>query len=105
MLAEQTPAAFVAFDIVALDNRALLELPFRERRALLAQSVRSGGQVHLTPITTDRDVATEWFRRVEGAGLDGLLAMDPESTYQPDKRIKSQKSRVGTKWVEKCRTP
>src|SRR3546814_1593763 len=87
MLAEQTPAAFVAFDIVALDDRALLELPFRERRALLEQSVRSGGQVHLTPITTDRDVAADWFRRVEGAGLDGLIAKDPESTYQPDKRI------------------
>jgi ATP-dependent DNA ligase len=87
MLAEQTPAAFVAFDIVALDDRALLDVPFRERRGLLEQALVPGAQVHLTPITADRDIAAEWFRRVEGAGLDGLIAKDPSSTYQPDKRV------------------
>tara|TARA_R100000306_G_scaffold62140_1_gene67277 strand:+ start:332 stop:1426 length:1095 start_codon:yes stop_codon:yes gene_type:complete len=87
MLAEQTPAAFVAFDVIALDDRALLEVPFAERRALLEQAITPGAQVHLTPTTTDRDVAADWFRRVEGAGLDGLIAKDPASTYQPDKRI------------------
>lgn len=87
MLAEQTPAAFVAFDVVALDDRSLLEVPFAERRALLEQAITPGAQVHLTPTTTDRDVAADWFRCVEGAGLDGLIAKDPASTYQPDKRI------------------
>ncbi len=87
MLAARTPAAFVAFDLVALGNRALLDEPFAERRRLLADAIVPGPQVHLTPITDDPAVAQEWFRRVEGAGLDGLIAKDPTSVYQPDKRV------------------
>lgn len=87
MLAEQTPASFVAFDLVALDDRALLDVPFAERRALLESSIRPGEQVHVTPITADRAVAEEWFRSVEGAGLDGLIAKDPSGVYEPDKRV------------------
>ncbi len=87
MLAEQTPAAFVAFDLVALGDRTLLDEPFAERRRLLEDAIVPGSQVHLTPITDDAEVAAEWFRRVEGAGLDGLIAKDPASVYQPDKRV------------------
>lgn len=86
MLAEKTPAAFVAFDLVALDDRSLLDVPFAERRRLLESAVVPGGAVHVTPVTADRDLAARWFRQVEGAGLDGLIAKDPSGRYEPDKR-------------------
>ena len=87
MLAEKTPAAFVAFDVLAVGDRAVIDLPFAERRALLEESVTTGPQVHLTPITDERTVAEQWFRTVEGAGLDGLIAKDPAGVYEPDKRV------------------
>jgi ATP-dependent DNA ligase len=87
MLADKTPATFVAFDLVALDDRSLMDAPFAERRALLEESVRPGSQVHVTPITSDHDQAAQWFRSVEGAGLDGLIAKDPTGIYEPDKRV------------------
>jgi ATP-dependent DNA ligase len=87
MLAAQTPAAFVAFDLLALGDRAVLDLPFAERRTLLEDALTPGAQVHLTPITADREVAEDWFRTVEGAGLDGLIAKDPAGVYEPDKRV------------------
>lgn len=87
LLAEQTPADFVAFDLLALGDRSLLEVPFRERRELLERSLRAGGRVHLTPMTSDRDLAARWFREVEGAGLDGLIAKQPDEVYRPDKRV------------------
>jgi ATP-dependent DNA ligase len=87
MLAGQTPADFVAFDLVAVDDRSLLAAPFAERRRLLEDALAPGPQVHLTPITADRAVAQEWFRSVEGAGLDGLVAKDPAGVYEPDKRV------------------
>ena len=87
MLAGKTPAAFVAFDVLALGDESLLQGPFAERRARLEAAVEPGPQVHLTPITDDRAVAEEWFRTVEGAGLDGLIAKDPAGVYEPDKRV------------------
>lgn len=87
MLAEKTPAAFVAFDLIALGDDSLLDVPFAERRALLEQHLVEGNQVHLTPITADVEVAEAWFRSVEGAGLDGLIAKDPQGRYEPDKRV------------------
>ncbi|MDE0802055.1 MAG: ATP-dependent DNA ligase [Acidimicrobiales bacterium] len=87
MLADTTPATFVAFDLVALGDRSLLDASFDERRALLEDAVTPGPRVHVTPITSDHDVAAEWFRSVEGAGLDGLIAKDPAGTYEPDKRV------------------
>ena len=87
MLAAQTPATFVAFDLVALDDRSLLETPFAERRALLERSIDPHPQVHVTPITDDHGQAEQWFRSVEGAGLDGLIAKDPAGVYEPDKRV------------------
>lgn len=87
LLAGATPATFVAFDLVALGDDALLEVPFAERRRLLEGAVESNSHVRLTPVTADRAVAADWFARVEGAGLDGLIAKDPSGTYQPDKRV------------------
>ena len=88
LLAEQTPAHFVAFDLLALDDADLCGQPFAERRAALEQAlVQARSPVHLTPATTDRDLAGRWFRQFEGAGLDGLIAKPLDGTYQPDKRV------------------
>ncbi len=87
LLASQTPAHFVAFDLLALEDDDLCERPFAERRRLLEQVLaKAAAPVHLTPATTDRGQAEEWFRQFEGAGLDGLIAKSLDGTYQPDKR-------------------
>jgi ATP-dependent DNA ligase len=88
MLAKQTPASFVAFDLLALGDEDLTGRPFRERRALLEEALAAAAPpVHVTPITDDHDLATAWFDRFEGAGLDGLVAKRPDGTYQPDRRV------------------
>lgn len=86
-LSVETPASFVAFDLVALGHDALLDRPLGDRRALL-EEVLAGRRppVHLTPGTFDRSIATDWFSRFEGAGLDGVMAKAAEGTYQPNKR-------------------
>jgi ATP-dependent DNA ligase len=87
-LAAETPAAFVAFDLVALDARDLRACPQAERRRELERALaRAGGGVHLTPCTRDRALAEEWFHRFEGAGLDGVVAKHESTTYQPGKRV------------------
>jgi ATP-dependent DNA ligase len=87
-LAGETPASFVAFDLLALGDRSLLDTPFGERRALLEEALAAAEPpVHLTPGTTDRDVASDWFVRFEGAGLDGVLAKPTGGPYLPDKRV------------------
>jgi ATP-dependent DNA ligase len=87
-LAEETPARFVAFDLLALDDRSLLTEPFHARRAEL-ESALAGVEapVHLTPSTTDREVAHDWFVRFEGAGLDGVIAKPAAGEYVQDKRV------------------
>jgi ATP-dependent DNA ligase len=86
-LAVETPSSFVAFDLLALDERDLRPLPQAERRALLERSLaRASGRVHLTPCNRDRAIAREWFHRFEGAGLDGVVAKHESTTYQPGKR-------------------
>jgi ATP-dependent DNA ligase len=88
LLAEQTPAHFVAFDLLALGDADLCEQPFGQRRAALEQALaQARSPVHLTPATTDRDLAGQWFEQFEGAGLDGLIAKPLDGTYQPDKRV------------------
>lgn len=87
LLAVETPASFVAFDLLALDDRPLLDVPLRERRtALEAALTDPAPRIHLTPGTWDRDLAADWFSRFEGAGLDGVMAKPADSTYQPNKR-------------------
>lgn len=87
MLAEETPAGFVAFDLLAEGDRDLRETPFRERRARLEKALqRAQAPVFLTPATTDRDTAGEWFERFEGAGLDGVIAKPLDGLYEEGKR-------------------
>jgi ATP-dependent DNA ligase len=88
LLAAQTPAHFVAFDLLALGSDDYTERPFAQRRAAL-ETVLSDVRppIHLTPTTTDREVAGQWFTQFEGAGLDGLIAKSPECLYEPDKRV------------------
>jgi ATP-dependent DNA ligase len=87
MLAEESPASFVAWDMLALDDRDLRETPQGERRALLERALAGvAAPVHLTPATTDRALAQDWFHRFEGAGLDGVIAKRLSDRYQPGKR-------------------
>jgi len=86
-LAQATPAAFVAFDLIAIGGRDLRDAPMAERRILLEQAFADiGPPIYLTPMTRDRAVATEWLSRFEGAGLDGVIAKPEHGTYEPGKR-------------------
>ena len=87
MLAEETPASFVAWDLLSVGADDLLAMPFEQRRERLEEvlaSVRS--PLHLTPATRDRAVAADWFDRFEGAGLDGVIAKRAGGGYEPGKR-------------------
>jgi ATP-dependent DNA ligase len=86
-LAEETPASYVAWDLLALDDKDLRSVPQSERRSLLEKSLENAQPpIHVTPATTDRAVAADWFTRFEGAGLDGVMAKPPDAPYQPNKR-------------------
>ena len=87
MLARETPASFVVFDLLAVDGRDVREKPQRERRSLLERTF-AGVQrpIHLTAVTEDRALAAEWLERFEGAGLDGVVAKPMDLAYQPGKR-------------------
>ena len=88
MLAEQTPASFIAFDLLALGDDDYTGRPFSERRAALVEALADAGpSIHVTPATTDLATAQRWFEEFEGAGLDGLIAKPLTITYQPDKRV------------------
>ncbi len=87
LLARATPASFVAFDLLALDGHDLRARPFVERRSELSAALAGAGPpVHLTPATTDREVAADWFARFEGAGLDGVVAKPSGLAYLSDQR-------------------
>jgi ATP-dependent DNA ligase len=97
LLAERTPAHFVAFDLLALGGRDLTAEPFAERRRVLEEAlsgVRS--PIHLTPATRDPELAERWFGEFEGAGLDGVVAKPLDVTYQPDRRVMSKVKHVRT---------
>ncbi len=86
-LARETPAAFVAFDLLASEGRDLRNEPQRERRRLLERLLRKvAPPIYLTPMTHDRAVAAEWLARFEGAGLDGVVAKPADGRYEPGKR-------------------
>jgi ATP-dependent DNA ligase len=79
-LARETPAAFVAFDLLAEDRKSLLKLPYTERRERLEQVVAA--PVELTPVTDDRGAAAEWLRgRSEGA-----IGKEADAPYLPGER-------------------
>ena len=88
LLAGQTPASFIAFDLLALDDRDLTGEPFEVRRAALVEALAGCGPVfHATPATTDIETAQRWFDDFEGAGLDGVVAKPLSLPYSPDKRV------------------
>lgn len=87
-LAARTPALFVAFDLLALDDENLLDRPLRDRFRRLAEILDGGGPRTLrTPATDDEGVARYWFDALEGAGLDGIVAKSFDLRYQPGKRV------------------
>jgi ATP-dependent DNA ligase len=87
MLAEESPASFVGWDLLALGDKDLRATPQAERRALLETAFAGvTAPIHLTPATTDRALAQDWFHRFEGAGLDGVIAKRLSEPYQPGKR-------------------
>ena len=87
-LAAEMPASVVFFDVLCEGDRDLRVAPFSERRAVL-ESLLAGVSppLHLTPATRDRAVADDWFRRFEGAGLDGVMAKLDSGLYEPNKRV------------------
>jgi ATP-dependent DNA ligase len=88
LLGEQTPASFVAFDMLALGDEDLRDRPFADRRAALEDALAAARPpVHLTPATRDRDVANVWFDQFEGAGLDGVVAKSADLPYRENERV------------------
>ncbi len=88
LLASQTPASFVAFDLLALGDVDYTGQPFETRRAVLEEALADAAPpVYVTPATRDRGTALRWFSQFEGAGLDGVVAKPLAGTYQPDKRV------------------
>ncbi|MDX2382229.1 MAG: ATP-dependent DNA ligase [Acidimicrobiia bacterium] len=85
-LAGETPAQFVAFDVLADDRVPWTGRPMRERRDHLEAILEPNSSVHLTPASLDRRVAETWFHQFEGAGLDGIVAKPVEGIYEPGKR-------------------
>jgi ATP-dependent DNA ligase len=87
LLSEQTPASYVAFDLLALGDTSYVDRPFRERRQALEEALGGlTGPCFLTRTTTEPDEAERWFAQFEGAGLDGVMAKPLDSRYQPNVR-------------------
>lgn len=86
MLAERTPARFVAFDLLGVDDRDLRSTGFADRRRALDEIGPLSERVGTTPVTGDPERAREWFRVFEGAGLDGIIAKPDDLPYLPGKR-------------------
>jgi len=88
LLAAQTPSSIVFFDLLCLGDRDLRPEPFSKRRQQLESALSPATPpVHVTPATRSRSVAADWFRRFEGAGLDGVMAKDETGVYEHDKRV------------------
>jgi ATP-dependent DNA ligase len=88
MLAQETPASLIAFDLLALGDESYLERPFVERRAALEETLGAcRGPVYVTPLTDSYRTAERWFRTFEGAGLDGVVAKPRDQLYAQDQRV------------------
>ncbi len=88
LLSQETPASVVFFDLLCEDDRDLRTEPFESRRKALESLLSSSAPpIHLTPATSQSSVASDWFRRFEGAGLDGVVAKPVHGTYESDKRV------------------
>ena len=104
-LAGETPAEFVAFDVLMVDGRDVTAEDFEKRRALLEtlfERIPGGHGLHLTRTTRDAGTARQWFETFEGAGLDGVVAKPLADTYHPDKRamlkIKHKRTAEAVVW-------
>jgi ATP-dependent DNA ligase len=87
MLAAESPASFVGWDLLALGDEDLRGVAQAERRTRLEAAFATvAAPIHLTPATLDRALAADWFDRFEGAGLDGVVAKRLDAVYQPGKR-------------------
>jgi len=107
-LRRETPASYVAFDVLALGARDLCEAPLRERRAQLEAFLpEPRPPLHVTPVTDDPQVATAWLDRFQGAGIDGVVAKHVALRYVPGRRemIKVKRERTaecvvaGFRWL------
>jgi ATP-dependent DNA ligase len=88
LLAERTPAVFIAYDLLALGDESFMEKPYEQRRERLASALAHvRPPVHRTPITADPETAARWFEVLEGAGLDGVIAKPAGIPYAPGKRL------------------
>jgi ATP-dependent DNA ligase len=88
LLAREVPASMVFWDLLCEDTRDWRAVPFRDRRIELERLLaKARAPIHVTPSTTDRAVALDWFARFEGAGLDGVIAKSPSGAYEPNKRV------------------
>jgi ATP-dependent DNA ligase len=97
LLAEETPASFVAFDLLAVGDEDLTGQSQQVRRTRLEEALAGAKPpIHLTQVTTDPAVAREWFEAFEGAGLDGVVAKPLGATYQQDKRVMKKIKHVRT---------
>src|SRR5262245_1174349 len=110
LLAAESPASFVAWDLLALGDEDLRETPLSRRRERLEEALAGAAPpVHLSPATRDRALAEDWFRRFEGAGLDGVMAKRLDEPYRPGERtmIKVKHARTadcvvaGFRWHKK----
>lgn len=88
LLSQQIPSSIVFFDLLSEGDRDLRTLPFQERRRILESLLAAvEPPIHITPASSDIAVAADWFRRFEGAGLDGVMAKQMSGTYESDKRV------------------
>src|SRR5438477_5063234 len=88
LLSQEIPASIVFFDLLCEGDRDLRSEPFERRRQELESLLSSAAPpIHLTPATRESSVASDWFRRFEGAGLDGVMAKPASGVYEPDKRV------------------
>src|SRR5256885_9040079 len=97
MLAAEHPASFVAWDVLALGDEDLRARPQAERRTRLEAALAAvQPPIHVTPATRDSKIAADWFKRFEGAGLDGVIAKSEALAYTPGKRVMMKIKHVRT---------
>ncbi len=97
LLAKQTPAHLVTFDLLALGDRSLVAEPFADRRRALEDALADArSPMHVTPATTDREIALRWFDEFEGAGLDGVDRQAARPDVPADKRVMFKVKHVRT---------
>jgi ATP-dependent DNA ligase len=87
-LAEETPASFIAFDLLAEPRKNLMNQPLKMRRQRLEELLsKASAPIFIAPATSDIGIAKDWFHRYEGAGLDGIVAKDITAPYVPGERM------------------